>query len=693
MTSCALSPNSLVFARKYASSSTTTASVLKRKTRYSASSKPGQHSLTIIEKELEGATAAMMSFLSSLRRRTTPIKAPSDDPADQFRPALVRREKLLTRLVVLAPRLRSLLILAGLLYTLALPYHGLGRKHYISENALQPGHVNTYWNWADVHVADLLADNVAKWSADGVTVDLRTKQLHDAFQELGLSASRQSYTYTLSPNSSLSGTNTFAILPAPKTDGAEALVLSASWLSRALDEHGNRRINTRGVALVLALANYFKKYSMWSKDIIFVISDGYSEGMQAWLDSYHRFEQSNLEANALKLTTGAIWASLSLDYPHHSFSHVGIFYEGANGQLPNLDFVNAASRILRHSGITPLLHSYDPSSRSALPSLLRFLPFASHPEVQRYSHAFRNLFHQVALGADGRVSGPEGAAGKYRIDSITLFGVPAEGPHGFHSLGRATESLFRSLNNLLERFHQSFFLYLMTTVDSFIAVGNYLAAPILVGAGLTVQGLLDWAEAGKVSKEGRYIRTVAGAAGVAVLAKVAELTVLQAIEPLRALPSWLSPVTFGLQLAVPLLTRLVFVPQSFASPASHSLHHTLRSLSFLSSGLLISITATLNFGLSVFLSLYLFSTTLFIPSMFRRYPPRFRARRQAQQLLMALLSPTGIWAVWRVAAPELAERWMSELVLSWKVGGGWSVPVVLLLVGPIVTLRAMGALL
>lgn len=67
----------------------------------------------------------------------------------------------------------------------------------------------------------------------------------------------------------------------------------------------------RGVALVLALANYLKsefaargfegggadegiaEYSMWSKDIIFLISDGYIEGTQAWLDSYHGFGQTS----------------------------------------------------------------------------------------------------------------------------------------------------------------------------------------------------------------------------------------------------------------------------------------------------------------------------------------------------------------------------------------------------------------
>lgn len=108
----------------------------------------------------------------------------------------------------------------------------------------------------------------------------RTRQIEDAFQELGIPTSTQRYTYELSSNSvcllpflspfaaahflpsqTVSGINTYAILAAPKTDGAEALVLSASWLSRAVDENGQPRINTRGVAIVLALANYFKSMS------------------------------------------------------------------------------------------------------------------------------------------------------------------------------------------------------------------------------------------------------------------------------------------------------------------------------------------------------------------------------------------------------------------------------------------------
>ncbi|EGU11468.1 GPI-anchor transamidase [Rhodotorula toruloides ATCC 204091] len=499
----------------------------------------------------------MASRLKALLRRPGGTEVPRDELAT-FQRALVRRSKVVKRIVAFAPLVRTLLVVAGLLYMLALPYKSIGRRHYISENALQPGQVNTYWNCADVHVADLYAESVAKWSAEDVTVEARSRAIQDAFHELGLSASQQRYTFELARNSTLSGINTYAILAAPKTDGAEALVLSASWLSRAKDEQGRPRINTRGVAIVLALANYFKKYAFWSKDIIFVISDGYSEGAQAWLDAYHDYGQS----------------------------------KGANGHMPNLDFINSVSRILRNTGIPTVLHSSDSSDTSFLPSFLQYA------EIEAYAQAARNLFRQVALTADGRVLGPEGTFGKYRIDAITLFGLPAEGPHGFHSLGRATESIFRSLNNLLERFHQSFFLYIMTSIDSFIAVGNYLAAPILVGAGMTIQGLVTWGQAG-VGKEGNAReRPVARATLVlagATLAGAAEMQAISQVDPLKEL----------------------------------------------------------------------------------------------HQVTFACLSPTGIWTLWRTVNKAGAEEWLRQLLKDWQIGGGWSLPVALVLVGPLVVAQAV----
>jgi len=39
-------------------------------------------------------------------------------------------------------------------------------------------------------------------------------------------------------------------------------------------------------------------YSLWAKDIVFVVSDGYLEGMHAWLAAYHGLSQSSKTIDA-----------------------------------------------------------------------------------------------------------------------------------------------------------------------------------------------------------------------------------------------------------------------------------------------------------------------------------------------------------------------------------------------------------
>ena len=159
------------------------------------------------------------------------------------------------------------------------------------------------------------------------------------------------------------------------------------------------------------------------------------------------------------MTTGPIWSALNLDYPHHSFSHIGMYFgqffvvlcepeltrcetEGANGHLPNLDLVNSASHILRHTGI-PCLVAPSLTATATIDDLppARFAkdsPFAwlDARGIREYERNTIKLWRQLRNGAMGRGGGPEGAFGKYRIDAMTLFGVPADGPHGFHSFGR-----------------------------------------------------------------------------------------------------------------------------------------------------------------------------------------------------------------------------------------------------------------
>ena len=65
-------------------------------------------------------------------------------------------------------------------------------------------------------------------------------------------------------------------------------------------------------------------------------------------------------------------------------------------------------------------------------------------------------------------------------------------------LSSTVESTMRTMNNLLERLHASFFLYILTTPSSFLKIGSYLPSVILVSASLMFGGLREWVNAGWV---------------------------------------------------------------------------------------------------------------------------------------------------------------------------------------------------
>ncbi|EFP80866.2 Glycosyl phosphatidyl inositol protein transamidase complex subunit [Puccinia graminis f. sp. tritici] len=399
-----------------------------------------------------------------------------------------RRQLIINFIFSYAPQLSSLLILAGYLAGFILPTDLLSRSTYLSENAILPGQVNTYWSWAQVHKADRYADLLDEWR--DLPSEQRASHIAALFQGFGLRSQTQSYTFSSlgsQVHSISNGTNVHAILHAPRVDGSEALVLMASWLTRrpGSDIHGGD-INLRGVASVLALAEYLISFNLWSKDIIFLIADEYLEGTHAWLKAYHGLSQPNLKMQPLDLKTGSIWAALNIDFPFHSFSHIGIDYEGINGQLPNLDLINTVSHIVRWTGSCPVTMHHEPLE----PSYPSYLP--DHPEVQKYIQAGRTIVKQMSHGLVGSPSGPEGLFSTYRIDAIALFAHPADGPHGFHTIGNIVESSLRSLNNLLERLHQSFFLYLLQSEARFLSVAMYLIVPLLIGVGLTIRGLAKW---------------------------------------------------------------------------------------------------------------------------------------------------------------------------------------------------------
>ena len=117
-------------------------------------------------------------------------------------------------------------------------------------------------------------------------------------------------------------------------------------------------------------------------------------------------------------------------------------YDGLNGQLPNLDLINTAIAI----------------AGSQLGMGVALQKMWTHKDT--YTDRLLTILRGMLNQGIGHTSGPHSAFVPYHVDAITLQAV-GDGWHDEISLGKMIESLLRSLNNLLEHFHQSFFFYLL----------------------------------------------------------------------------------------------------------------------------------------------------------------------------------------------------------------------------------------
>lgn len=392
------------------------------------------------------------------------------------------------QLLKLPPYLSLLCMLGGIIWILLLPLDEYSRRTYISENALLPGQVHTYFHGTEQNifrayrheVADVLEVQV-KTAEDGTqqylqaTPQHRNSRIRELFQNSGIKSAVQAYSYTVG-GKEYQGENVYGIVHAPRGDGTESIVLIASI------KNFEDQLNTNGVTLLLTLARYFSRWSLWSKDIIFLITPDTFAGPQAWIDAY--LSQHNPETVAsLPLKSGAIQGVICIDYPfRNSFHSLHISYDGINGQLPNLDLINTATQI-----------SY---GQLGIPVLLQSQHLYAKPEHQHhYLNRLKALGHGMRNQAVGHSTGPHSVFMPYHIDAITLTAV-GEGWQDEMAFGRVVESMTRSLNNLLEKLHQSFFFYLLLQNNRFVSIGTYLPSAMAVGASFSIMAIYLWIKSG-----------------------------------------------------------------------------------------------------------------------------------------------------------------------------------------------------
>ncbi|KAI0374870.1 Gaa1-domain-containing protein [Pilatotrama ljubarskyi] len=602
------------------------------------------------------------------------------------------------------PYIKVLLFTVGYLWLLVIPSSRLGQGTYIDENALQPGQVNTYWNWEEVHRADKILADLEQLRDRNATSDEIAQYAVTEFERYGIPARKQQYSFDAA-GEIVNGTNAYAVMQSPRASGTEAIVISASWLSRTGE--GDGTLNLRGVSTVLALAPYLKKYSLWAKDLIFVISDGYLDGMQAWVTTYHGETQPNLKAEPLSLRSGVIWTALNIDYPGHSFSHLGLFFEGLNGRLPNQDLLNSVSLISRYTvGVPVLVYDHiDPREDRNQPGLLPSWlpePLKTNSDVQEYVTRARNVYRHMNYQARGAASGVHGLFHQFRIDAVTLFAVPATGPHGFHALGRILESSLRTCNNLLERLHASFFFYLLVAPGTFMKIGSYLPSVILVGTAMLFTGLGEWVHAGwtfatpaplagdEKNEKSASSQEIGGKWRRRSRPVLQPIVIMVLTHMLGALlfflvnSSWFvsnvqinGPILAALFCSIPLVFTIV--PPS---PPSHApAPSVLKAFNLCFASALVSITSVLNFSLAATMALFMgIPLTLATPSSLSS-SSSVRIAKYAAYCALAL--------GWLVICPEETRR----AIWNWDVLRVWFAPFVCVVYVPLVLQAGLVCLL
>jgi glycosylphosphatidylinositol transamidase len=244
------------------------------------------------------------------------------------------------------------------------------------------------------------------------------------------------------------------------------------------------------------LLNVLLGWSLWSKDLIFLVPSESWAGPQAWVDAYHDAQPSSSSpssssesvlVDALPLKSGALQGVIAVDYPFDArFDAVHIVYDGVNGQLPNLDLVNTAAAVAGgQMGIgTSLQQMWTHDDNS-------------------YADRLRTMLRGMVRQALGHAAGPHSSFIPYHVDAITLQAVGAWGArggggrHDEMALGRTLEGIFRSLNNLLEHFHQSFFFYLLLGPSRFVSIGTYLPSAMLIAGNFTIMAIALWVQSGR----------------------------------------------------------------------------------------------------------------------------------------------------------------------------------------------------
>lgn len=219
-----------------------------------------------------------------------------------------------------------------------------------------------------------------------------------------------------------------------------------------------------------------------------MVTDQEQLGMQAWLEAYHGSNVCDamqvLNCGTLDARAGSIQAAINLELSAFDLDHIDVKIEGLNGQLPNLDLVNLIQRLAMKEGIVSGHKQTNDRKRAGAKST--------------WGQNFRHMISMVMTQSSGVPNGNHGLFYRYGIEAVTLEGHKREQSNyqrkaqGATAILKLVEGIARSLNNLLERFHQSFFFYLLVASDRYVSIGEYMPSLGLMAAALLIKAFIVW---------------------------------------------------------------------------------------------------------------------------------------------------------------------------------------------------------
>ncbi|CAG9860436.1 unnamed protein product [Phyllotreta striolata] len=524
-----------------------------------------------------------------------------------------------------------LLYVSGVLWFLAIAYPNMNANTYFSENALLPGLVKSQFREdreASRYHEEFL-DEMKKYPDSIPYPWLLAK-----FKQIGLDAYMHNFTLASPFNrkDKFSGKNVYGILRAPRGSSAEALVLSTPFRPSSSPHPPTEP----SIAIMLAFAKYANKEKYWAKDIIFLITEHEQVGVQAWLEAYYGVtcgSENILDHGDLKGRGGAIQAAINLELHSERIGQMDIKIEGLNGQLPNLDLFNLASKMCSKEGVYQTFKNRG--------------HFYTRKPLLEWWNYFKNMLTMMATQATGIPNGNHGLFHRFGIQALTLEGFEQSKATGssriwFVGIGRIIEGVFRSLNNLLERFHQSFFFYLLPSSDRYISISIYIPSVCLMVGTMFIKACARWFKMIETNSEGKNLETSAIRVDKIIITFLTTHffgVLISNVPQFVAQYPTLSQYETNIKVFYPLLASVVLLT---VLPLFVSIRHCKKSME------LLNILAMLELGTTLIcismnnFSLGLFCGIISVPAALVINPSNCRVCSYFQRFLWFLIHPLNI---------------------------------------------------